>query len=68
MRGESIPLPTSALYVSSVRREVAQLVERVGRVRDQLAEKDLRMRVEGVNDQLQQLGDFSLKLLLGHIT
>ena len=45
--------------------EVAQLVERVGGVGDELAEKDLGVRVERVNDQLQELGDFGLELLLG---
>ena len=46
---------------------MAQLVERVGRVGDELAEKDLRVRVERMDDQLQELADFSLKLLLRHI-
>ena len=48
-------------------RQVAELVERVGRVGDELAKKDLRMRVERVDDQLQQLTDFGLKFTLRHI-
>jgi hypothetical protein len=43
------------------KRKVAQLVERVGGVRNELAQKDLRMRVERVDDQLQQLTDFGLE-------
>ena len=46
--------------------QVAQLVERVGGVRDQFAQKDLRMRVKGMDDQLQELIDFSLEFTLGH--
>ncbi len=43
------------------KRQVAQLVERVGGVRNELAQEDLRMRVERVDDQLQQLTDFGLE-------
>jgi hypothetical protein len=48
-------------------RQVAQLVERVGGVGNELAQKDLRMGVEGVDDQLQQLADFGLKFTFRHI-
>ena len=46
--------------------EVAQLVERVGGVGDELAEEDLGVRVEGVDDELQELTDFGLKFACGH--
>ncbi len=46
--------------------EVAQLVERVGGVGDELAEEDLRVRVERVDDQLEELADFGLELLFRH--
>jgi hypothetical protein len=45
---------------------VAQLVERVGGVGDQLPEKDLRVRVKRVDDELKELRDFGLELVLGH--
>ena len=48
--------------------EVAELVERVGGVGDELAEEDLRVRVERMDDQLQELANFGLELLLGHIS
>ncbi len=41
--------------------EMAELVERIGGVGDQLAEEDLRVRVERVDDELQELTDFGLK-------
>ena len=47
-------------------RQVLQLVERVGRIGDQLAEKDLRVRVKRVDDQLKQLIDFCLKFKFCH--
>ena len=47
--------------------QVAELVERVGGVGDELAQEDLRMRIEGVDDQLQQLIDFGLKFTFRHI-
>ncbi len=46
--------------------EVTQLIERVGGVGDELAEEDLRMRVEGVNDELQELTDFCLEFAFRH--
>ena len=46
--------------------EVAQLVQRVGGVGNELAEKDLRVRVEGVDDELEELRDFGLKFLFCH--
>ena len=46
--------------------EVTQLVERVGGVGDELAEKDLRVGVERMDDELEELAYFSLELLLGH--
>jgi hypothetical protein len=48
------------------KRQVAQLVERVGGVRNELAQEDLRMRVERVDDQLQQLTDFGLEFTFRH--
>ena len=66
MRGESMPLPTSALYLSSIEGEVTELIERVGGVGDELAEKDLRVGVERMDDELEELAYFGLELLLGH--
>ena len=34
-------------------REVLELVERIGGIRHQLAQKNLRMRIEGVNNQVE---------------
>ncbi len=42
-------------------RQVAELIKRVGGVGNELAQEDFRMRIEGVDDQLQQLIDFGLK-------
>ena len=39
----------------------AQLVRRIRRVRDQLAQKDLLVRIQGVDHQLQELFDFRLE-------
>merc|ERR1719298_47194 len=51
-------------------RLVADLVERVARVRDQLAQEDLLVRVERVDDERHELVDLSLERerlnLLGH--
>merc|ERR1719487_1089894 len=51
-------------------RLVADLVERVRRVRDELAQEDLLVRVEGVDDERHQLVDLRLEGerldLLGH--
>ena len=44
-------------------RAEAQLVERVGGVRDQLAEEDLLVRVERVDDEAEDLGDLGLELV-----
>src|SRR5579875_639614 len=46
--------------------EVPELIERVGAVGDQLAQKDLRMGVERMNDELKELADFCLELLFRH--
>ena len=46
--------------------EVAQLVERIGGVGDEFAEEDFRVRVERMDDQLEELAYFSLELLFGH--
>ena len=43
---------------------MAKLVQRVGGVGDEFAEKNLRVRIERVDDQLQQLADFGLKFAL----
>jgi hypothetical protein len=42
-------------------RLVADLVERIGRVGDELAEEDLLVRVEGVDDEREKLVDLSLE-------
>jgi hypothetical protein len=47
-------------------RQMAELIQRVGGVGDQFAKKDLGMRIERVDDQLQQLVDFSLKFTFRH--
>ena len=39
----------------------AQLVQRVGRVGDQLAQEDLLVAIERVDDQVEQLIDLSLE-------
>ena len=46
--------------------EVAELVEGVGRVGDELAEKDFGVGVERVDDELEELRDFGLKFLFRH--
>lgn len=38
-------------------RIVAHLVERIGRVGDELTQEDLLVRVEGVDDEVEQLAD-----------
>src|SRR5262249_39812143 len=49
----------------------AQLVGRVGSVRNQLAQEDLLVRIQGVDHQLQQLFDFGLEaqgfFVIGHL-
>ena len=47
-------------------RQVAELVQRIGGVGDELPEEDLRMRIERVDDQLQQLVDFGLEFTFRH--
>ncbi len=48
-------------------RLVAQLVEGVGGVRNQLAQEDVGLRIDRVHHQVQQLGDLGLKwLVLGN--
>ena len=46
---------------SSVRRDVPHLVERVGGVRDQLADRDLAALVERVRQQVEELLDLGLE-------
>ena len=46
--------------------EVAELIERVGGVGDELAEEDLRVRVERMDDEVEELAYFGLELLFGH--
>ncbi len=46
--------------------QVAQCIQRVGGVGNQFAEKYLGMRIERMNDQVQQLMDFGLEFTLGH--
>ena len=52
----------------SPKRAVAQLVARVGRVADQLAQEDLALLVERVDDQIEHSADIGLERLhgLGH--
>ena len=52
-----------------VQRLEAQLVAGVRRVGDQLAQKDLGVRVQRMRDEVQQLRNFGLerKGLLGHV-
>jgi hypothetical protein len=45
----------------TLQRFELQLVERVGRVRDQLAEEDLLVRVERVDDDVEELAGFGLE-------
>ena len=47
-------------------RQVLELVERVGGVRYQFAQKNLRVGVKRMNDQVEQLIDFGLKFSLRH--
>jgi hypothetical protein len=63
-RIDAIPNERPVLVVGEA--EVTQLVERVRGVGDELAEEDLRVRIERMDDQLEELGDFGLKFLLGH--
>lgn len=44
---------------------MAQLLQGVGGVGHQLADEDLAVGVEGVDDDVQQLADFGLKRLVG---
>jgi hypothetical protein len=46
--------------------EVAKLVQSVRGVGDELAEEDFGVRVEAMNDELEELGDFGLKFALRH--
>jgi hypothetical protein len=41
-------------------RGVADLVERIGRVGNELSQEDLLVRVEGVDDQVEKLGNLGL--------
>ena len=43
-----------------------ELVERIGGVRDQLAEEDLLVRVQRVDDEGEDPADLGLKAVLGH--
>ena len=47
-------------------RPEPELVERIGGVRDQLAEEDLLVRVERVDDERQDTADLGLEDMLGH--
>jgi hypothetical protein len=47
-------------------RAEPQLVERVGRIRHELAEEDLLVRVERVDDERQDTADLGLKGMNGH--
>lgn len=41
---------------------IADLVKRIGRVGDQFSQEDLFIRVDGVDDEGEKLGDFCLEL------
>jgi hypothetical protein len=45
---------------------MAQLVQGIGGVGDQLTQKNLGVRIKGMDDQLQQLADFGLKFTFWH--
>ena len=47
-------------------RQVAELIQRVRGIGNELAQKDFRMRIQGVDDQLEQLTDFGLKFTFRH--
>ena len=49
-------------------REVAQLVDGVGGVGDDLAQEDLLVRVDGVDHQVEQAFALGLELLFGHLS
>ena len=46
-------------------RLVAELVERVGGVRDQLAQEDVAVGIDRMHHEVQELGDFRLELVGG---
>jgi hypothetical protein len=46
--------------------EMAELVQSVRGVGDEFAEEDLGVRVEAMDDELEELGDFGLKFALRH--
>src|ERR1019366_7194634 len=46
--------------------QMAELIQRVRRVGDEFTKENLGMRIERVDDQLQQLIDFSLKFTFRH--
>ena len=48
------------------KRQVTEFIQRVRGIRDEFAEEDLRVRIERVDDQLQQLIDFGLKFTFRH--
>ena len=48
-------------------RAEIELVDRVGRVGDQLAQKDLFMGIDGVDHHIQQFFGFCLELLFRHV-
>jgi hypothetical protein len=50
-------------HLRAAQRLEADLVEGVGRVRDQLAEEDVLVRVEGMDHEVQQLADLGLELV-----
>src|SRR5690606_34412025 len=45
----------------------AELVERVGRVRDELTQEDLLVRVERIDDERQDSADLGLKRMRSHL-
>ena len=53
-----------ALELIVGQRQILQLVEGIGGVGDELAQEYLAMRVERVNDQMEELAHLCLKLML----
>src|ERR1035438_9855965 len=47
-------------------RQMTKLIQRIGGVRNEFTQEDLRMRIERMDDELQQLIDFGLKFTFRH--
>ena len=68
--GDDIDLIIRAAHADAriCQGQVAQLVYRVGRVRDDLAQKDLAVGVYGIDHQIEQTLGFRLELFLTHMS